>query len=142
MNLQRREKNRLWLGLKLYAKIYFETLRKLESELFDRGRNSRTKCRKQVESDYMSTAMMPGRLSGWTVNGRMRVFKSNCTTFTVIGRMSPVWHFLGFLSLTLSRRDLNASCSGCLPEFFLGFFKFQCKLLEKKIVSHRLFLQI
>ena len=34
--------------------------------------------------------------------------------------------------LTLSRQDLNASCSGCLPEFFLGFFKFQCMLLEKK----------
>ena len=35
-------------------------------------------------------------------------------------------------SLTLSRRDLNASCSGCLPKFFLGFFKFQYMLLEKK----------
>ena len=34
---------------------------------------------------------------------------------------------------TLSCRDLNASCSGCLPEFFLGFFKFQCMLLEKKL---------
>ena len=35
-------------------------------------------------------------------------------------------------SLNLSRRDLNASCSGCLPEFFLGVFKFQCMLLGKK----------
>ena len=26
------------------------------------------------------------------------------------------------LNLTLSHRDLNASCSGCLPEFFLGFY--------------------
>jgi len=35
--------------------------------------------------------------------------------------------------LTISRRDLNASCSGCLPEFFLwGAVKFQCMLLEKK----------
>ena len=35
-------------------------------------------------------------------------------------------------STTLRRRDLNAPCSGCLPEFFLEFFKFQCMLLEKK----------
>ena len=34
--------------------------------------------------------------------------------------------------LTLSRWDLNALCSGCLLEFFLGVFKFQCMLLEKK----------
>jgi len=34
--------------------------------------------------------------------------------------------------LTFSRRDLNSSCSGCLPEFFSGVFKFQCMLLEKK----------
>ena len=34
--------------------------------------------------------------------------------------------------IALSHRDLNASCSGCLPEFFLGCFKFQCLLLEKK----------
>jgi len=37
---------------------------------------------------------------------------------------------------------LNASCSGCLPELFSGVFKFQCMPLEKKIVSHTLFLQI
>jgi len=51
------------------------------------------------------------------------------------------WHFVveislypvSFFSLTLSCRDLNASCSGCLPKFFLGFFKFQCMLLEKKL---------
>jgi len=36
------------------------------------------------------------------------------------------------IPLTLSRRDLNALCSGCLLAFFLGFFKFQCMLLEKK----------
>ena len=34
--------------------------------------------------------------------------------------------------LTFSRWDLNASCSGSLPEFFSGVFKFQCMLLEKK----------
>jgi hypothetical protein len=44
--------------------------------------------------------------------------------------------------LTFSRRDLNDSCSGSLLEFFLGVFKFQCMVLEKKIVFHRLFLQI
>jgi hypothetical protein len=63
MNLKRRETNRLWLALRVYAKIYLERLRKLESELFDRGRNSRTNCRTQVERDYTSTAMMFGRLS-------------------------------------------------------------------------------
>jgi len=36
------------------------------------------------------------------------------------------------LSLTFSRRDLNDSCSGTLPEIFLRVFKFQCGLLEKK----------
>jgi len=36
-------------------------------------------------------------------------------------------------SLTFSCWDLNASCSGCLPEFFPGVFKFQCMLLEKKL---------
>jgi hypothetical protein len=36
------------------------------------------------------------------------------------------------LTLTLRRRDLNAPCSGCLPEFFLGVFKFQCMFFEKK----------
>ena len=35
--------------------------------------------------------------------------------------------------LTLRHWDLNALCSGCLPEFFLGFFKFQCMLLKKKL---------
>jgi len=65
MNLKRREKNRLWFSLRVYDKIYLERLRKLESELFDRGRNSRTNCRTQVERDYISTAMMLGRVSEW-----------------------------------------------------------------------------
>jgi len=40
--------------------------------------------------------------------------------------------FGAYISLTFSRQDLNALCSGCLPEFFSGVFKFQCMLLEKK----------
>jgi len=45
---------------------------------------------------------------------------------------TPQCSMLKCMQLTRSRWDLNASCSGCLPEFFLGFFKFQCMLLEKK----------
>jgi len=38
--------------------------------------------------------------------------------------------------------ELNPSKQGCLLEFFTGDFKFYCTLLEKKSISHRLFLQI
>ena len=38
--------------------------------------------------------------------------------------------------------ELNPSEQSCLLEFFNGDFKFYCILLEKKSISHRLFLQI
>jgi len=53
-------------------------------------------------------------------------FKTPLPTFSILT------YSLSVSILTLSHRDLNASCSGCLPEFILGFFKFQFMLLEKK----------